>query len=61
MEDELSDAAPKIAADPEAELAVLIERAVQLDAEGLEVVKRIRQLHEQIAQRRRTFEEDKVR
>jgi hypothetical protein len=61
MEDELSNLPPRIAADPEAELAVLIERAVQLDAEGLEVCKRIRELNEQISQRRRVLDEDKVR
>lgn len=51
MTQEQNQRSPAIATDPEAELASMIERSVELTAEGLEVAKRIRELHEQVAQR----------
>jgi hypothetical protein len=54
MPQKQSTESPVIAADPDAELALLIERSIELTGEVLEVNKRIREVHEQIAQRHQT-------
>jgi hypothetical protein len=42
---------PALSADPTVELAQLIQRSLELQEEGLTVSRRMRELHEQIAQR----------
>jgi hypothetical protein len=60
MPEELSNESPTVAADPDAELARLIERSIQLQMEGLAVNKRIRELHEQVAQRHQAKSADEA-
>jgi hypothetical protein len=47
---------PILSQNPNAELEKLIARSIELNTEGLAINKRIRELHQQLAQRERNSE-----